>query len=172
MKNEDFDQLLANVRVPRAPGEGILAYADGGPVLSDEDFQSQGGQVLSDADFQKQGGQVVGDDNGTLSDQDFQSQGGQVLSDDDFARMGGTVDDGKQYSATETAIRHGAHAVLPGAAAMAAIPYGAAAGAPLGPVGAFVGGAVAAGLAGYAANKAQEGILDATGLNDTEAREQ
>lgn len=153
MSYDEFDSMLSKLRVPRAPGEGILAYADGGPVLSDDDF-------LSDADFKDEGSNSNG---AVLSDSDF-------LSDNDFQP--------EPEGVAATVARKSAHAVLPTAGGLAGAATAAELSAPIAP---FFGPAapavpVVAGLAGYfggayLTGKAQEGALDATGLNDTAQRQ-
>lgn len=69
-----------------------------------------------------------------------------------------------------TAVRSGANAILPGAAALSGFGVGAEIAAPTAPftygIGPVVGGLVGAGIAAYGASKIQGGIKDAVGLDD------
>lgn len=69
-----------------------------------------------------------------------------------------------------TALRSGAHAVVPGGGALLGMGAGAAIGAPAGPVGSFVGTVVGGILGGMGAGVVQEKGLDAFDANDTEQR--
>lgn len=66
-----------------------------------------------------------------------------------------------------TGVRVGAHAVVPGAAALAAAGYGATVGAAAGPVGSIIGGLAGLIVGGYAGNKVQQAGLDAIGYDDS-----
>lgn len=67
-----------------------------------------------------------------------------------------------------TAGREAAHAVVPGAAGLAGMGYGAAVGSGVGPVGTFVGGLAGLIIGSYAGNKVQDAALNAAGFDDSE----
>ncbi len=99
---------------------------------------------------------------------------GEPLSDEEIKKLGLNPEGPghKETSGVGAFAREAAKSVVPGLAGMAAAPVGVALGAltsPVtGPVGPFVGGVGAYGLAAYGARKAQDAILEKLGLTDPE----